>query len=84
MREVSLQQSPWRRCEYINKISYAIGGNERSLKVYDVSTGKQRWKSKNVPNDFLSLRVPIYIGSSCFEGRTSCTDGYGTWTDSNV
>ena len=40
---------------------YAIGGNERSLKVYDVSTGKQRWKSKNVPNDFLSLRVPIYV-----------------------
>lgn len=40
---------------------YAIGGNERALKVYDIGTGKQRWKSKNVPNDFLSLRVPIYV-----------------------
>jgi len=40
---------------------YALGGIERGVKVYDASTGNQTWKSKNVPNDFLSLRVPIYV-----------------------
>ena len=38
-----------------------IGGNENDLQLVDLETGNVVWKAKNVANDNLSLRVPIWI-----------------------
>ncbi|TPX43186.1 hypothetical protein SeMB42_g00245 [Synchytrium endobioticum] len=49
---------------------FATGGDERDLCIWDLNTvssssenGKFQptWKAKNVPHDFLDLRVPIWI-----------------------
>lgn len=45
------------------------GGKERqkNLKVYDLTNeGKQIFTSKNLPNDYLQLEVPIWDSDVCF------------------
>jgi WD40 repeat protein len=44
----------------------AFGGKENDLKLYDLESGKERWKARNVPHDNLNLRQPIWITSICF------------------
>ncbi|XP_016966647.1 WD repeat-containing protein 74 [Drosophila biarmipes] len=51
-----------RQCVQVRSI-VATGGKERqnNLKVYDLSSdGKQIFSSKNLPNDFLQLEVPVW------------------------
>lgn len=40
-----------------------LGGKENDLKIYDYATQSVVWEAENVPNDYLDLRVPIYITS---------------------
>jgi ribosome biogenesis protein NSA1 len=44
----------------------AIGGRENDLQLYDLNTLKQVWKAKNVANDYLSLRVPVWVADVAF------------------
>jgi hypothetical protein len=44
----------------------AIGGKEVELSVWDINQGKQIWQAKNVENDFLDMRVPVWIRSLTF------------------
>jgi len=39
----------------------ALGGRENDLKLYDIKTQQNIWSAKNVPDDKLMLRVPIWI-----------------------
>jgi len=39
------------------------GGKENELKVWDLETKKAVYTSKNIPRDFLELRVPVWIRS---------------------
>jgi ribosome biogenesis protein NSA1 len=39
----------------------AVGGRENDLKLYDIKTQRKIWSAKNVPDDKLQLRVPIWI-----------------------
>lgn len=50
-----------RQCHDDRKL-VATGGKERqnNLKVWDLETSKCTFKTKNVPNDFLQLEVPIW------------------------
>lgn len=40
-----------------------VGGRENDAQLVDLSTQQLLWKAKNVPNDKLNLRVPIWITS---------------------
>jgi WD40 repeat protein len=44
----------------------AAGGNENDVQVWDRATRQMAWAGKNVPNDFLSLRIPIWITGLSF------------------
>ena len=39
----------------------AVGGKERELGLYDLSTGEATWEARNVPHDKLSLRQPVWV-----------------------
>jgi ribosome biogenesis protein NSA1 len=62
----------------------AFGGKENDLQIYDNNTGNLVWKAKNVPNDKLNLRVPIWITVIHFlrpeidDIHTSCHIATGT------
>ncbi|XP_017003194.3 WD repeat-containing protein 74 [Drosophila takahashii] len=56
------QMDHLRQCAQVRSI-VATGGKERqnNLKVYDLSAdGKQIFSSKNLPNDYLQLEVPVW------------------------
>ncbi|XP_013382199.1 WD repeat-containing protein 74 [Lingula anatina] len=51
-------QSPW---------LVATGGNENDLKVWDLQNpGEALFKAKNVKNDWLNLRVPVWVSDLQF------------------
>lgn len=39
----------------------AYGGKENDLRVWDLEKKRCAWTAKNVPNDFLDMRVPVWI-----------------------
>lgn len=45
----------------VNSNHIAVGGRENDLKIYDIKTQQKIWSAKNVPDDKLMLRVPIWI-----------------------
>eukprot|EP00741_Cyanophora_paradoxa_P013751 tig00020710_g13274.t1 len=44
----------------------AVGGKEHDLEVYDVETGQRSFQAKNVPDDKLRLRVPVWVADAAF------------------
>ena len=40
---------------------FAVGGRENDLVLYDLETQESIFRGRNVPNDFLQLRVPIWV-----------------------
>lgn len=38
-----------------------MGGRENDLALYDIETEEPVFKGRNVPNDWLQLRVPIWV-----------------------
>lgn len=61
-----------RQCNDERKL-IATGGKERQnhLKVWDLETGECTFKTKNIPNDFLQLEVPIWDSDFRFV-NTNC------------
>jgi WD40 repeat protein len=51
----------------------AFGGKENDLMLYDIGAETQVWKAKNVANDHLSLRVPIWIADISFRLPEECS-----------
>ena len=43
----------------------AVGDKDRDLTVWDVTTGAQAFKARNVPNDNLDLSVPVWVAALC-------------------
>lgn len=50
----------------VNKKIIATGGKENGLKLFDLERQKQIFSEKNVPHDFLNLRVPIWVSDIAF------------------
>ena len=50
----------------INKQIIATGGQEHALKLFDIEKQTQIFIEKNVPPDWLQLRVPIWISDIDF------------------
>ena len=51
-------------CMRLDPFSYtrfAVGGKEHLLRLWDIESGKVSFKAKNVPHDFLDLRLPVWI-----------------------
>jgi ribosome biogenesis protein NSA1 len=44
----------------------AVGGREKDLQIWDIATQKAVFNAKNVPNDMLSLRMPIWVRDQIF------------------
>lgn len=44
----------------------ATGGKEHPLQLWDVTAQRALWKAKNVKNDFLNVRVPVWIRDLAF------------------
>lgn len=44
----------------------AAGGKERLLRVLDLETGEEAFKARNVPHDFLDMRVPVWVTDAHF------------------
>lgn len=58
----------------------ATGGRENDLKLWDIETGEQIFTAKNVRNDELELRVPVWITDMAFILKTkkvAVTTRYG-------
>jgi ribosome biogenesis protein NSA1 len=47
---------------------FAVGGKEHLLSVWDIETQQRTFKARNVPHDFLELRVPVWIQALCWVG----------------
>mmetsp|Transcript_11822 Transcript_11822/g.26064 ORF Transcript_11822/g.26064 Transcript_11822/m.26064 type:complete len:546 (-) Transcript_11822:225-1862(-) len=41
----------------------AFGGDENDVKIFDLAKNEIVWKAKNMPNDFLELRIPLKIST---------------------
>lgn len=41
----------------------AFGGGENDVKIFDVARGEVTWKAKNMPENYLCLRIPIKLSS---------------------
>jgi len=57
-----------------DKSIYATGGKENDLKIWNLSSDKPEepaFKARNLPHDFLDLRVPVWIQDLTFLPRTS-------------
>jgi len=39
----------------------AYGGKENELQLFDIAAEKVEWTAKNVPHNFLDLRLPVWI-----------------------
>lgn len=50
----------------VNKRIIATGGEEHPLKLFDLETRTKTFTEKNLPHDFLQLRVPISISDIGF------------------
>ena len=44
-----------------NSLVIAVGGRENDIALYDVETQDAVFKGRNVPFDFLNMRVPIWV-----------------------
>ncbi|KAJ8598453.1 hypothetical protein CTAYLR_006854 [Chrysophaeum taylorii] len=44
----------------------AVGGREHELSVWDLATSERRWRARNVPNDKLDMRRPVFVGAARF------------------
>lgn len=49
-----------------NPSTIGTGGLENELKLWDLNTGKLSFEAKNVPNDFLQLRVKVWVTDHVF------------------
>eukprot|EP01090_Pellita_catalonica_P021984 TRINITY_DN8380_c0_g1_i1.p1 TRINITY_DN8380_c0_g1~~TRINITY_DN8380_c0_g1_i1.p1 ORF type:complete len:346 (+),score=64.32 TRINITY_DN8380_c0_g1_i1:131-1168(+) len=43
------------------KNAIGFGGQENDVKLWDIETQKISWRAKNVPYDFLDMRVPVWV-----------------------
>ena len=48
-------------CYLIVTLVFAYGGRENDLCLYDLEKQESIFTARNVPHDFLSLRVPIWV-----------------------
>ncbi|XP_077293599.1 WD repeat domain 74 lethal (2) k09848 [Arctopsyche grandis] len=54
-----------KHCSYNSSI-IATGGKENDLKLWDLEKRTTTFHAKNVPHDWLQLRVPIWVSDICF------------------
>ncbi|KAK2582506.1 hypothetical protein KPH14_004804 [Odynerus spinipes] len=50
----------------VNRKIIATGGQENRLKLFDLEKQEQIFSEKNMPHDFLNLRIPIWISDIAY------------------
>ena len=56
----------------------ALGGKERDLSLWDVTTGTSTWLARNVPHDKLDLREPVWVTAVRFQASSPHVLAAGT------
>ncbi|CAM9209091.1 unnamed protein product, partial [Ectocarpus fasciculatus] len=56
----------------VNDSLVAVGGQENDVQLWDATKKEVLWSAKNVPHDFLSLRVPVWVTSLSFMRTNDC------------
>lgn len=44
----------------------AVGGREHELSIWNLATSERQWRARNVPNDKLDMRRPVWVGAVRF------------------
>lgn len=44
----------------------AVGGREHELSIWNLDTNERQWRARNVPNDKLDMRRPVWVGAVRF------------------
>lgn len=67
----------------IDKHIVATGGKENKLKLFDIEKQQSIFEEKNVPHDWLELRVPIWVTDTCFlpDNSVASCSKYGHVSD---
>lgn len=47
-------------------LSIFTGGNENDLKLWRIGETEPVFQAKNLPNDWLQLRQPVWVADLCF------------------
>jgi ribosome biogenesis protein NSA1 len=55
---------------------FAVGGKEMDAELWDIATQTRTFKARNVPHDFLDMRLPVWITALEFLGAEG-TSGEG-------
>jgi WD40 repeat protein len=58
-----------------NKMEVAVAGKDNLMKIYDVETQKCVYRAKNVPNDYLNLKSPIWDNGIVYLGQPEQNNG---------
>lgn len=53
----------------------AVGGREHELSLWDLGTQERRWRARNVVNDKLDMRRPVWVGAARFLTDTTLVVG---------
>jgi hypothetical protein len=62
-----------------------FGGRENDTRFYDLATQQEKWAAKNVAQDKLHLRVPVWVTSLAFrDGANSSFDDSNSAADSGA
>lgn len=54
-----------------NTYDVAIGSKDQVVQLWDITTSKQLWTGKNLPNDHLDLKIPIWDTDLCWLSRSN-------------
>ena len=53
----------------------AVGGRDHELSVWNLATSDREWRARNVPNDMLDLRKPVWVSAARFRTETTLVVG---------
>ncbi|EGG24748.1 WD40 repeat-containing protein [Cavenderia fasciculata] len=65
------------RSDPLIETNVAVGMKEMEVSLYNVETQQRVWNARNLKNDFLGLRVPIWTTSMDFHSRDKLAVGTG-------
>ncbi len=72
-RAVSLQLSKPVERIAVHRSLVAVGGNDNRLRIWDLRTGEKVFEARNPPDDWLCLKVPMWISGLAFSSAEDVT-----------
>mmetsp|Transcript_24315 Transcript_24315/g.75985 ORF Transcript_24315/g.75985 Transcript_24315/m.75985 type:complete len:336 (+) Transcript_24315:35-1042(+) len=53
----------------------AVGGREHELSIWNLESAERQWRARNVPNDSLDMRRPVWVSAARFVTETTLAVG---------